>query len=220
MVPMSTRASSLIVSVESDAMLMSDWKEVITQPSSARAAVPETVTAHAAAMAAIAKRAARVVMGVLTQIRRQCYATYYAAVRYLVAASGNPTRCFVGLERPDRPQERARVRNPQAPHPGRRVAQKAARLLRPEHHHQHGGVDPLPGGFVHGRLGVGAGPRSGRTWHRLRPARFPAPRLGTPPDVRVGMEERSRRPGHCRPPARHELRLVGAETQPPSRQPQ
>src|SRR5713226_4041545 len=118
-VPKSTRTSSLTVSVESDAMFMSDWNDVITQPSLPPATAswgpqrnPDAATAQAAAMAAIAIRAARVVMGVLTQIRRQCYATYYAAVRNLVAASGNPTRCFVGLGPPDRSQKRARVRNP------------------------------------------------------------------------------------------------------------
>src|SRR5712691_4819392 len=212
--------SSLTVSVESGAMLRSDWKDVMTQPSSVCAAAVDPATAQAAAMAAIVSRAARIFIGVLTQIRRQCYATYYAAIRYVVAASGNTTRCDIGLERPDRPQQRARVRNPQAPHPGRRVAQETARLLRPEHHHQLGPVDPLPGRRVHGRIGVVAGPRGCRTWHRLRPAWLPAARLGTPPDVRVGMEERSRRPGHRRPAARHELRLVGPEAQPPSRQPQ
>src|SRR5713226_7628619 len=186
-VPKSTRTSSLTVSVESDARFVGAWNDVITQPSLPPATAsrgpqrnPDAATAHAAAMAAMAKRAARVVMGVLTQIRRQCYATYYAAVRNLVAASGNPTRCFVGLERPDRPQERARVRNPQAPHPGRRIAQEAARVLRPEHHHQHGVADLLPRRPVHGRVAVGAGPRGGGTWHRLRPARLPAARFGTP----------------------------------------
>ncbi len=173
-----------------------------------------------AAIAVIANRAARIVTRVLTEIRRQCYATYYAFIRYVVAASGNPIRGGIGVGWPGRPQKRARIRDPQAPCPGRRVAQEAARVLRPQHHHQLGAADPLPGRLVLGRLGVGAGAGGRRTWHRQRPARLPAARLGTPPDVRVGMEERSRRPGHGRPPAWNELRLVGAEAQPPSRQPE
>src|SRR5260370_36881598 len=200
--------SSLTVSVESEATLISHWTDVMPQLSSPWATGPDNTAAQVAAMTAIANRPARIVTRVLTQIRRQCYAPYYAAIRYVVAASGNPIRCRVGVGWPGRPQKRARVRDPQAPHPGRRVAQEAAGVLRIEHHHQLGPVDSLPGGFVHGRLGVGAGPPAGRTWHRLRPAPFPAPRLGTPPDVRVGMEERSRRPCHRRPAARHELRLV------------
>src|SRR4029077_18472700 len=98
--------SSLMVSVESAAMLMSDWKDVMIQPSSACAVTFDTANDHATAMAVIATRAARIFIGVLTQIRRQCYATYYGPIGYLVAASGNPTRGGIGLGRPDRPQER------------------------------------------------------------------------------------------------------------------
>src|SRR5713226_7062046 len=99
--------SSLTVSVESEATLMSDWKDVITQLSSPWATGPDNTTAQMAAMTAIANRAARIVTRVLTQIRRQCYATYYAAIPYFAPASANPVGAVVEAGGPPAPKNAA-----------------------------------------------------------------------------------------------------------------